>query len=41
VTEHIADRERTNHCTVFTFKDGLPATTDVVSAKARLEKLFK
>ena len=41
VTEYIADRERTNHCTVFTFKDGPPATTDVASAKARLDKLFK
>ena len=41
VTEHIADRERTNHCTVFSFKDGPPATKDTASAKARLEKLFK
>ena len=40
VKEYIADRERTNHCTVFTFKDSPSPTKDIASAKSELEKLF-
>ena len=41
ITEYITDRERANHCTNFTFKDGKGETTDIESAKTKLENLFK
>ncbi len=42
ITEYITDRERSNYCSHFTFKDGAhDEADDASSAKAKLDNLFK
>jgi hypothetical protein len=43
IAEYIPDREKTNFCTFFTFRDGKPedATTRIASSKSKLDALFK
>lgn len=41
IAEYIADRERTNYCTHFTFRDGKPEGEDIDAAKTKLNDLFK
>jgi DNA-directed RNA polymerase subunit RPC12/RpoP len=41
VTDYIADRDKNNHCTQFTFKDGAGEKYESVSVKEKLDKLFK
>ena len=41
IAEYVPDRERTNHCTHFLFKDGAPEGSDIDKAKAKLDDLFK
>ena len=41
ITEYITDRERTNYCNHFTYKDGQGESEDTVSAKSKLDDLFK
>ena len=43
IAEYIPDREKTNFCTFFTFRDGLADDVSAVIAKSksRLDELFK
>ena len=41
IAEYISDRERMNHCTHFTYRNGAPEATDADKAKDRLKSLFK
>jgi hypothetical protein len=42
MTEYVPDREKANFCASFEIRSGpLGATEDVVTAKSKLEALFK
>ncbi len=42
ITEYVADRERTNYCTFFTFRSGEPEKqADRDAVKSKLDSLFK
>ena len=41
ITEYITERERSNYCTNFTFKDGQGESKDLSDAKSKLDNLFK
>lgn len=41
ISEYIPNRDETNRCTFFTFKNGKPEAQDLNKAKDKLESLFK